>query len=103
MILPAIHLHTCPFVCLPFWQRPAAASNRLSGRCLLPWVLPTPFHPLPQGLSQPGRTVVGWFQAAAPQLFQPSTFPVFIMQDPATRVAFYGFPEFGGPGGVLRS
>jgi hypothetical protein len=41
---------------------------------------------------------VGWFEAAAPQLFQPSNFPVFIMQDPATQTAFYGFPEFGGPG-----
>jgi hypothetical protein len=47
----------------------------------------------------PERQVVAWFASSHPGHFQPSSFPVFVMQDSGGY--YYGFPEWGTPGGWL--
>jgi hypothetical protein len=41
--------------------------------------------------------VVAWFASSEPRHFLPSSFPVFVLQD--SEGYYYGFPEFGAPGG----
>ena len=45
----------------------------------------------------PERQVLGWFQPLRPDLFTPSTFPVFNVAV-SDRERYYGFPVFGVPG-----
>jgi sarcosine oxidase len=52
--------------------------------------------PLLRGLAVPERQVLGWFQPARPELFQPERFPVFNCLVPEGR--YYGFPVFAVPG-----
>lgn len=52
---------------------------------------------LPQALCVPERQVVAWFASSEPRHFLPSSFPVFVLQD--SEGYYYGFPEFGAPGG----
>jgi sarcosine oxidase len=47
-------------------------------------------------LAVPERQVVLWAQPLRPELFQPSTFPVFNLEAPEGR--FYGCPEYKAPG-----
>lgn len=49
-----------------------------------------------QGLAQPERQVLAWFQPENPELFQPESFPVWNLSVPEGR--FYGFPVYGVPG-----
>jgi sarcosine oxidase len=46
-------------------------------------------------LAIPERQVMLWTQPLRPELFQPSTFPIFYLEAPER---FYGFPIFGIPG-----
>ncbi len=47
-------------------------------------------------LAVPERQVMMWTAVSNPELFRPSSFPVFNLELPEGR--FYGFPEFGIPG-----
>ena len=49
-----------------------------------------------EGLLEPERQVLAWFQPKRPDLFQTDTFPVFNLTVEEGR--FYGFPVFGIPG-----
>ena len=49
------------------------------------------------GLLTPERQVLGWFQPLRPELFTPSTFPVFNVAVSESE-KYYGFPVFGVPG-----
>lgn len=42
------------------------------------------------------REVIAWFEASGPALFEPSRFPVFLLESPHGQ--HYGFPTFGQPG-----
>ena len=42
------------------------------------------------------REVIAWFEAREPALFEPSRFPVFLLETPHGQ--HYGFPTFGQPG-----
>jgi sarcosine oxidase len=42
------------------------------------------------------REVIAWFEAGEPALFEPSRFPVFLLESPHGQ--HYGFPTFGQPG-----
>jgi sarcosine oxidase len=42
------------------------------------------------------REVIAWFEASEPSLFEPSRFPVFLLESPHGQ--HYGFPTFGQPG-----
>lgn len=44
----------------------------------------------------PERQVVGWFGLTEEEVFDPGTFPVFVLTTPHGH--FYGFPEFGARG-----
>ena len=48
------------------------------------------------GLATPERQVLAWFQPTAPELFTPSTHPVWNVSVPEGR--FYGFPAYDVPG-----
>jgi sarcosine oxidase len=49
-----------------------------------------------QGLAEPERQVLGWFQPDHPEQFDPADFPVFGLTCPEGY--FYGFPRYGVPG-----
>lgn len=49
-----------------------------------------------EGLAQPERQVLAWFQPERPDRFQPETFPVWNLSVPEGR--FYGFPIYEVPG-----
>lgn len=42
------------------------------------------------------REVIAWFEPSDPSLFEPSRFPVFLLENPHGQ--HYGFPAFGQPG-----
>ncbi len=42
------------------------------------------------------REVIAWFEPSDPSLFEPSRFPVFLLENPHGQ--HYGFPTFGQPG-----
>ena len=42
------------------------------------------------------REVIAWFEPSEPALFEPSRFPVFLLESPHGQ--HYGFPTFGQPG-----
>jgi len=48
------------------------------------------------GLLEPERQVLGWFQPREPAAFDPGSFPVFNLQDDEGR--YYGFPVVRVPG-----
>lgn len=48
------------------------------------------------GVAVPERQAVAWFEPRAPELFEPSRFPVFIVSWRGEE--HYGFPSFGVPG-----
>jgi sarcosine oxidase len=52
--------------------------------------------PQMRGIATPERQVLAWLQPERPELFQPSTFPVFNCLVDEGR--FYGFPVHGVPG-----
>lgn len=49
-----------------------------------------------QGLAQPERQVLAWFQPERAELFQPGSFPVWNLSVPEGR--FYGLPVYRVPG-----
>jgi sarcosine oxidase len=51
---------------------------------------------LPAGLVRGVRQALAWFQPSRPELFAPSSFPVFNLGLDGEH--FYGFPAFGIPG-----
>jgi len=48
------------------------------------------------GLAEPERQVLAWFQPETPDLFQPDAFPVWNLSTPEGR--FYGLPVYRVPG-----
>lgn len=48
------------------------------------------------GLLEPERQVLGWFQSADPSTFAPDAFPVFVLETEAGL--YYGFPVVRVPG-----
>jgi sarcosine oxidase len=55
------------------------------------------FLPFLRGVAVAERQVLGWFQPARPDRFQPSCFPVFNAQSHELG-RYYGFPIYGVPG-----